>query len=72
MRSLYGTHSDNVCGYCYYHHAGVTVRQMKRKRCLAKQCPAFRKYTEHGYWKQREEIKKNKRERKAQERGEVK
>lgn len=55
MRTLFGKHADisQVVGYCRYHKCGVTVEQLKKKKCLDKQCGALAKY-EHRYWKQRE------------------
>ena len=35
---LFNTCSNNVVGYCRYHHASMTVKQMKCKNCLQKEC----------------------------------
>lgn len=51
--TLYHTWSDNVCAYCRKHHAGVTPRQLKQKRCLAKQCKHLKRYPDHPLWQQR-------------------
>ncbi len=63
-KTLFHGRSTNLCGWCHYHKCGLTVRQMKLKKCLGKQCNAFQKFPEHGYWKYREHIKENKRLRK--------
>lgn len=65
-RTLYNGESSNLCGWCHHHHAGLTVRQMKLKHCQAKQCKAFEKYPDHGYWKHRDYIKAQKAKRKAE------
>lgn len=42
---LYGSQSEksNCCGYCKLKHKYLTVRQMKTKQCLGKQCNALSK-----------------------------
>ena len=52
---LYGSHISNkrVIGYCWKHKGALTVKQLKQKRCLQKQCHALERY-EHEYWRQRE------------------
>ena len=64
-RTLFDCYSSNLCAWCHYHHAGVTVRQMRKKKCLARQCGALEKYSEHPFWEYRENIKRIKKERKA-------
>ena len=61
---LFNTHSDNVVAYCRYHHCGMTVKQMKCKNCLGKQCHYLVKNEKHDYWRQREIIKQKRRARK--------
>lgn len=63
MKTLYDTCSDNCCAYCKYHRCGVTVRQLRLKECLRKQCRHLQINAEHQYWQQRE-IKKEKRNKK--------
>ena len=65
MECLYGTESDNVCGYCHFHDKGATWNQVERKRCLQKQCNCFEMYPDHPVWKQRAAKKKKRKERKA-------
>lgn len=58
---LFGTHSDNIAGYCKLHKCGMTVKQIKGKQCLFKQCWHLEKNENHQWWRQRE-ITKQKRE----------
>lgn len=53
MLCLYGTESNNVCAYCRKHKKGMTVRQVKAKQCLKKQCWYLQKYEQHSWWEQR-------------------
>ena len=61
---LYNTWSDNIVGDCKYHNCGVTCPQMRRKKCLQKQCEHFVKNEEHQVWKQREVMKQKRAARK--------
>lgn len=61
---LFNTRSNNVVGYCYYHHASMTVKQMKCKNCLQKECRHLVRNEEHQYWRQRELIKQKRKNRK--------
>ena len=63
-RTIFHSYSSNLCAWCHYHHAGLTVHQMKLKQCLGRQCGHLEKY-EHPIWKYREHIKKLRRQRKA-------
>jgi hypothetical protein len=42
----------------------MTVKQMKSKECLQKQCWHLVKNEEHAYWKQRETMKQKRKDRK--------
>ena len=64
QKTLYGCISDNCCAYCRLHHCAITVKQMKKKECLKKQCFHLRKNLDHPIWEQRERIKEKKREKK--------
>lgn len=57
----------SACGYCKLHRKKLTTRQLKNRKCLSKGCFHLVKYERHGYWKQRERIKKEKKERKRNE-----
>lgn len=64
VKVLYGseTYFKNTIGFCTFHHCFLTVRQLKTKGCLGKQCKCLDK-NDHVYWKLREEkrlLKKNK------------
>lgn len=61
---LYNTHSDNVAAWCIYHHCNLTVKQIRCKNCLGKQCHYLRKNEEHTWWSQREAAKQKRKERK--------
>ncbi len=63
-RTIFHSYSSNLCAWCHYHNGGLTVRQMRLKQCLGRQCNALEKY-EHPIWKYRERIKQLKKERKA-------
>ena len=61
---LYNTHSDNVAAFCKKHRCGMTVKQIRCRECLSKQCWYLVKYQDHPWWKQREIIKRKRIERK--------
>lgn len=61
---LFGTCSDNVCAYCKLHKCHMTVKQMRCKNCLQKECWHLVKNEDHQYWRQRELIKQKRKERK--------
>ena len=54
---LYGTYSNNVAAFCLKHHAGITVKQMRRKNRLGKQCHAFVRCEDHAFWVQRQKMR---------------
>ena len=66
MECLYNTHSDNVVAYCRNpkHPYAMTVKQMRCKNCLGKQCRHLEKREEHDHWRQREVIKQKRKDRK--------
>ena len=61
---LFNAHSNNCCAYCKLHHCSMTVKQMKAKNCLQKQCWHLAKNEEHAYWRQRESTKQKRKNRK--------
>ncbi|MBO4556042.1 MAG: hypothetical protein J5706_04715 [Elusimicrobiales bacterium] len=65
-RTLFRGTSTNLCGWCHYHDCGLTVRQMRVKKCLKKQCHWFQRFPEHGIWQQREAAKRAKKQRKLE------
>ena len=64
-KTLYNCYSDNCCAYCQRHQCAMTVKQMKCKDCLNKQCKYLIKKEGHYYWRQREFMKQKRKERKA-------
>ena len=65
QKTLFNAFSKNCCAYCTYHHCAVTVRQLKVKKCLLKECSHLQKNPEHQYWQQRERVKQLRKARKA-------
>ena len=63
---LFNTQSDNIAGYCHKHHCYMTVRQIRCRNCLGKQCWHLEKNEDHDWWRQREVTKKKRKERKEQ------
>ena len=61
---LFNTHSDNVAGYCKLHHCSMTVKQIRCKECLQKQCWHLVKNEEHQWWRQRELTKQKRKAKK--------
>ena len=61
---LFHTFSDNCCAYCKLHNCSITVKQMKAKGCLQKQCWHLLKNENHQYWRQREVAKQRRKNRK--------
>jgi hypothetical protein len=62
--TLNGTYSNNCCGYCRRHGTSLTVKQLRGRECLKKNCWYLVKYTEHPWWHQREVLKEKKKKRK--------
>lgn len=65
VQALYFTECEfrKCLGFCKYHQAYVTVKQLKQKECLAKECPHLIK-TEHEFWIERDKKLKGKKEKK--------
>ena len=61
---LFNSCSSNCCAYCNHHSCHMTVKQMKAKGCLQKQCWHLVKNEEHQYWKQRKAVKQKRKDRK--------
>ncbi len=61
---LFNTQSDNVAAYCRHHNAFITVKQMRCKNCLQKECHHLVKNEDHQYWRQREITKQKRKDRK--------
>ena len=58
--TLYNTYARNPCAYCKKKQCSLTVRQVKTKECLKKNCWYLVKYPNHEWWKQREILKAKK------------
>ena len=63
MEVLYGTCSENCAGYCKLHSVGLTVKQIRTKECLGKNCWHLEKMN-HEWWQQRERMKDKRKARK--------
>lgn len=63
-KTLYNGCSDNCCAYCKLHQCSMTVKQMRQKECLQKQCWHLVKNEDHPYWKQRTNMKHKRKARK--------
>lgn len=61
---LFNTYSDNTVGYCRHHRCSMTVKQMRCKNCLQKQCRHLVKNENHQYWRQRDIVKQKRKNRK--------
>lgn len=61
---LFNTCSDNIAAYCKLHRCSMTVKQMKCKNCLGKNCWHLQKNEQHDYWRQREAVKQKRKARK--------
>lgn len=61
-RTLYGTFAAgrNVIGHCRYHRRFVTAGQIRRKKCLWKQCRHLLKFENHPYWINRSKRRRRK------------
>ena len=61
---LYGGRSSNTCAFCAFHRKSLTPKQLRKHRCLAKQCTALIKH-EHPIWDLKEKRRQYRIERKA-------
>lgn len=61
---LFNTESNNCCAYCRYHSCSMTVKQMRAKECLQKECRHLVKNTSHQFWRQRDIVKQKRKNRK--------
>ena len=66
LHGLYGSNisRDKAVGYCRHHCAALTVKTLKGHECLKKQCDALKKYDHHDFWRQHEQRKEWRKERK--------
>lgn len=45
--------SKSPVGFCHLHKKTLSLRQMKKKECLAKECHWLERYKDHHYWIER-------------------
>ena len=66
LPGLYGSQitKNRATGYCHFHKAALTAKTMKCHQCLKKQCNALEKYPDHDFWRQHEQKKALRKERK--------
>lgn len=64
QKTLYNGNSYKCAANCCLHKCGLTVKQIKQRKCLSKNCRHFKKYEEHSYWKQRAYVSRMRKERK--------
>jgi hypothetical protein len=57
---------ENKCAYCLYHQCTLSIKQIKVKHCLDRECRHLKKYPEHKVWVRRELIAQLKQQRKAE------
>lgn len=64
--TLYANNESKRCAaYCKKHSCHMTVKQIKNRQCLKKQCYYLEKDLTYPYWHQREVMKQRRKERKA-------
>ena len=63
MACMLGGSKRKCVGYCRLHKCTVTVKQMKNRECLKKQCGALKRLP-HPYWEEREHRKQLRKRRK--------
>lgn len=59
-KTIYGGKPKNPVAYCALHNGSLTVKEMKKKGCLGKQCHHLQKNEQHEYWDQRQIMKARK------------
>lgn len=63
-KTLYNNYSNNCCAYCKLHNCSMTVKQMRKKECLQKQCWHLEKNEVHDFWRHKARMKEIRKERK--------
>lgn len=66
VKGLYGSEFEKhrACAFCAHHLYYLTVKQVKQHNCLGKQCWYLKKNENHDWWRQREVIKRKRKEKK--------
>ena len=59
LPGLYGSQisKNRMVAYCQYHRVALTVKTMKGHECLKKQCNSLQRCREHDFWRQHEQKK---------------
>lgn len=52
-KTIYGGKPKNPVAYCAFHHGTLTVKEMKKRGCLGKECYHLQRNEQHEYWNQR-------------------
>lgn len=63
-KTLNNSYARSPCAYCKLHNCSLTVKQVKSKECLGKQCWHLSKYENHEWWHQRDILKAKKKQNK--------
>lgn len=56
-KTIFGGKAKNPAAFCKLHNGYLTVKEMRKKECLKKQCYHLIKNKEHNYWEQRDALK---------------
>ena len=62
-KTLNNSYARSPCAYCKLHKCSLTVKQVKQRNCLGKQCWHMNRY-EHEWWKQKQALKEKKKQNK--------
>lgn len=57
---MFNSYIENPLAFCRLHRVDMSIKHIKKKRCLEKHCRYFSKYVNHSYWTQlklKEELK---------------
>ncbi len=66
MPGLFGQYVENPAAFCKLHHSYLRVKDIKKRKCLEKQCYHLSRIDDHGFWEQRrlkQELRKERKER---------
>ena len=61
-KTLYNNYSNNCCAYCKLHNCSMTVKQMRKKECLQKQCWHLEKNEARDFWRHKARMKEIRKE----------
>lgn len=63
---VYRSSTKKPCGYCWnkIHRGLLSVKLLKKHKCLQKHCEFLQKYEDHEFWINRERIQQLRKERK--------